>query len=78
MSGLYDDNLGLVAPEDFVPHSVRALLRMYGVSTDAPRDRQVETIRNWLKTHKPSPAMEYSILAEGFADVLTEPAGTLG
>lgn len=67
--GRFDDDLHLVAPEDYVPTTVRALLKHTGVR-DASIAVQTKVIVSWLKTHKPSPLMELSLRDSGFGDLL--------
>jgi hypothetical protein len=61
----------LVDPDNYEPTMVSVLLRRAGL-TDAPRAAQKRAIRNWLKTHKPSPMTELSIRRDGFAELLNE------
>ncbi len=67
--GKFDDDLHLVEPSDYVPTTVRALLRHAEVA-DAPRAEQADAIRSWLETHQPSQMMEFSIRDSGFGELL--------
>lgn len=74
--GKFDDDLHLVEPSQYVPNTVRALLRHADVSVDAPRTEQAATIRTWLTKHQPSQMMEFSIRDSGFGELLgTRAAG---
>jgi hypothetical protein len=70
--GKFDDDLHLVAPSDFVPPTVNALLEHAG-AVEASRTEQAAAIRAWLKTHRPSPMMVFSIRKCGFAELLDAP-----
>lgn len=67
--GKFDDDLHLVEPSEYVPTTVRALLRHADVA-NAPRAEQAAAIRTWLETHQPSRMMEFSIRDSGFGDLL--------
>lgn len=67
--GRFDDDLHLIEPSKYIPATLGALLRHAGVD-NAPVTDQAAEIRAWLKTHQPSPAMEYSIRARGFGQLL--------
>ncbi|GAA2418179.1 hypothetical protein [Mycolicibacterium llatzerense] len=69
--GKFDDDLHLVEPSDYVPNTVRALLRHAGVPADATRADQVAAVSAWLKTHRPSKMMEFSIRDSGFGELLS-------
>jgi hypothetical protein len=67
--GKFDDDLHLVAPADFVPTTVHALFKQAGVA-DAGRAAQANAISAWLKAHKLTPMMEYSIRDSGFGELI--------
>jgi hypothetical protein len=69
--GRFDDDLHLVDSSEYQPTMVSVLLNRAGL-TDASRAEQAEAIRQWLKSHKPSPMMEFSIRQSGFAQLLDE------
>ena len=65
----FDDDLHLVATADYAPTTADALLERCGL-IDASGAEQVEAIGEWLKTHRPTPMMEFSIRHDGFGALL--------
>ncbi|MCB9440933.1 MAG: hypothetical protein H6523_11900 [Mycolicibacterium sp.] len=65
----FTDDVGLVAPEDYVPTSVQALLPHLGLQ-DAPRSRQESGIRTWLASHEPGELMKFTLREKGFGHLL--------
>ena len=65
----FDGDLHLVATTHYVPTTADALLERCGL-TDAPKAEQANAIGEWLKTHRPTPMMEFSIRQDGFGSLL--------
>lgn len=68
MSRFWDDP-GLVAPDDYVPTTVQALLAYLHLD-DASRPEQESAIREWLKTHPPGSAMAFTLRRGGFGHLI--------
>ncbi|BBY58365.1 hypothetical protein [Mycolicibacterium sarraceniae] len=67
--GKWDDDIPLQPRGSVQPSSVAALLRTLKL-TDASEHDQSAGIRAWLKNHKPSPGMEYSLRRKGYGSLL--------
>lgn len=69
MTSRFWDDLNLVAPEDYVPATLHALLRHLHVS-EAAREVQEAAVRGWLEDHPAGPAMQFTLRESGFAHLL--------
>lgn len=69
MSSRFSDDLDLVAPEDYVPTTLHALLMHLHVS-DAARDVQEAAVRGWLQDHPAGRAMQFTLHKFGFGHLL--------
>ncbi|PQM45815.1 hypothetical protein C1Y40_04026 [Mycobacterium talmoniae] len=69
--GKWDDDIPLQPRGAAQPSSVAALLRALKL-TDASKPAQLAGMREWLKTHTPSPGMEHSLRRKGYARLLDE------
>lgn len=65
----FSDDLELVAPQDYVPTSLPALLRHLHIE-QAPRSKQEAAVRSWLKEHPPGKLMAYSLDRMGFGHLI--------
>lgn len=70
----FTDDLDLVKPEDYVPTTVQTLLAHLHLE-DVPRERQETAIRDWLETHPPGRAMEFTLRRKGFGHLLDRRIG---
>lgn len=71
--GKWDDDIQLQPRGSVLPNTVSALLRSLRL-TDAPEQRKIAAIRDWLSDHSPSPLMEYSLRRKGYAQLLEKRA----
>ena len=69
MTSRFSDDLDLVAPGDYVPATLHALLMHLHVS-DAERDVQEAAVRGWLHGHPAGPAMQFTIRKFGFGQLI--------
>lgn len=71
--GKWDDDIRLLPRGWVQPNTVSALLRSMAL-TDAPEDKKIAAIRDWLGAHTPSPLMEFSLRRKGYAELLDKRA----
>ncbi|MEB3048912.1 hypothetical protein KV112_04010 [Mycolicibacter sp. MYC123] len=71
MTSRFSDDLHLVAPEDYVPGTVQALLAHLHLE-NASRHQQEDGIRGWLKTHEPGRTMIFTLRSKGFGHLLDQ------
>ena len=68
------DDMHLVPADEYVPTTVRALLRHLQLEMAARADREAG-VRDWLATHPLVPMMEYSLRDSGYGHLLGPAAG---
>lgn len=68
---LWDDKLFLSADEDTAPPALAGQLLSALHLLDAPRDEQVEGVRNWLRSNELSKSLEISLCRRGLGDALS-------
>jgi len=66
----FSDDIPLKPAGSTTPTTVAVLLRTLHVN-DAPFEKQIEAIRQWLEEHNPGPTMQRSLQRHGFGDLLS-------
>lgn len=67
---LWDDSVFLPAGETMPEPALAGQLLSVLHLRDAPHEKQVEGIRDWLRDHSPSKSLEMSLDRRGFGDAL--------
>ena len=70
MSSKFSDNLRSAVRDTYQPTTVSALLSRLHL-TDAPQEKQLIAVRDWLDEHTPSPLMVRDLHRKGMDALLT-------